>query len=70
MRSFLIVAVAILAFGATMTARAPEANAVVCANGVVRAGCAGPRGAVVVRKPVTPACRWVVVDGVKVRRCV
>jgi len=40
MRSFLIVAVAILAFGATMTARAPEANAVVCANGVVRAGCA------------------------------
>jgi hypothetical protein len=38
---------------------------------VVRAGCAGPRGAVVVRKPVpVVACRWVWVNGVKVRRCV
>lgn len=46
----------------------------VCADGVVRAGCAGARGAVVVRKPavvVKPAvvCRTVVVNGVKVRRC-
>jgi len=30
----------------------PTANAVVCARGVVRAGCAGPRGAVVARRPV------------------
>jgi hypothetical protein len=32
----------------------PEANAVVCARGVVRAGCvaAAPRGAAVVRAPV------------------
>ena len=29
-----------------------EANAVVCAKGVYRAGCAGPRGAVVARRPV------------------
>ena len=29
-----------------------EANAVVCARGVVRAGCAGPNGAVVARRPV------------------
>ena len=28
------------------------ANAVVCARGVYRAGCAGPRGAVVARRPV------------------
>ena len=28
-----------------------QANAVVCANGVYRAGCAGPNGAVIVRKP-------------------
>jgi hypothetical protein len=28
-----------------------EANAVVCARGVYRSGCAGPRGAVVVRHP-------------------
>jgi hypothetical protein len=29
-----------------------EANAVVCARGVVRAGCVGPYGAVGVRRPV------------------
>ena len=32
-----------------------EANAVVCAKGVVRAGCAGPNGAVVARRPVAGA---------------
>lgn len=32
-----------------------EANAVVCARGVVRAGCAGPNGAVVARRPVPRA---------------
>jgi len=47
-----------------------DANAVVCARGVVRAGCAGPAGAVVVRKPVAAACRTVLVNGVWVRRCV
>lgn len=30
---------------------APSAHAVVCADGVYRAGCAGPNGAAVVRKP-------------------
>jgi hypothetical protein len=30
----------------------PAANAVVCARGVYRAGCAGPRGAVVTTRPV------------------
>jgi hypothetical protein len=29
-----------------------EANAVVCAKGVYRAGCAGPHGAVVAHRPV------------------
>jgi hypothetical protein len=29
----------------------PAANAAVCARGVYRAGCVGPRGAVVVRRP-------------------
>jgi hypothetical protein len=29
-----------------------DANAVVCAKGVVKAGCAGPNGAAVVTKPV------------------
>ena len=68
MRSFLLAAAAILTFAVTMTLESGSANAVVCADGVVRAACAGPRGAVVVRKPVA-VCRWVRVGGVKVRRC-
>jgi hypothetical protein len=71
MRSFLLIAAAILAFAATMTFETNDANAVVCARGVYRAGCAGARGAVVVRHPpVVAACRMVVVNGVRVRRCV
>jgi hypothetical protein len=69
MRSFLLIAAAVLAIGATMTFETTDANAVVCARGVVRAGCAGPNGAVVVRRPV-PVCRSVLVNGVMVRRCV
>jgi hypothetical protein len=69
MRSLQLAGVALLAFSATMTLESRTASAVVCADGVVRAACAGPRGAVVVRKPVV-ACKWVVVNGVKVRRCV
>ncbi len=68
MRSFLLVAAALLAFGATMTFETTDANAVASARGVYRAGCAGYRGAVVVRKPVA-ACRSVLVNGVYVRRC-
>jgi hypothetical protein len=49
MRSFLLIAAAALSFSTTMTFESTEANAVVCARGVVRAGCAGARGAVVVR---------------------
>lgn len=37
------------------------ANAVSCAKGVYRAGCAGPNGAVVTKKPVIVAPRPVVV---------
>ena len=69
MRAFLLTASALFAFAATMTFEATDANAVVCARGVYRAGCAGYRGAVVVRKPVVAGCRWVWVGGVKVRRC-
>jgi hypothetical protein len=68
MRYLLIIASALFAFGATMTFESTEANAVVCAKGVYRAGCAGARGAVVVRKPAV-VCRTVVVNGAKVRRC-
>ncbi|MCA1430387.1 MULTISPECIES: hypothetical protein [unclassified Bradyrhizobium] len=70
MRSLLLVASALLAF-ATMTFDATDANAVVCARGVVRAGCAGPNAAVVVRKPVPAVrCTRVLVNGVYVKRCV
>jgi hypothetical protein len=48
-------AIAALVVGVTMTVFAVEANAVVCARGVYRAGCAGPHGAVVVHR----GCRWV-----------
>lgn len=68
MRSVLLVAAALMAFAGAMVVETTEANAVVCANGVYRAGCAGPRGAAVVRKPAV-VCRTVWVNGVKVRRC-
>lgn len=68
MRSVLLVASALLAFSATMTLESGSASAVICADGVVRAGCAGPNGAVVVRKPVK-VCKTTIVNGVKVRRC-
>ncbi|TCR67168.1 hypothetical protein [Bosea sp. BK604] len=52
-----------------------DANAVVCARGVVRAGCAGPNGAVVARRPapravvVRPApVRCAIVNGRRVCR--
>src|SRR5271169_500273 len=48
MRSFLLAALAITAFVGTTTVQTTDANAVVCAVGVVRAGCAGPNGAAVV----------------------
>jgi hypothetical protein len=36
---------------AAMLALAPQSHAAACANGVYRAGCVGPNGAAVVRKP-------------------
>ena len=69
MRVFLLIAAAFIAFGGTMVAVSADANAAVCAKGVYRAGCAGARGAVVVRRPPAVVCRTVWVNGVKVRRC-
>jgi hypothetical protein len=48
------VAVGLLSIPITLSI-ASEASAVVCARGVVRAGCAGPNGAVVARRPVATA---------------
>ena len=69
MRKALVALIAI----ASLTGTVAEANAVVCAKGLYRAGCAGPRGAVVaprgaaaVRPIGAVACRWV--NGVRVCR--
>jgi hypothetical protein len=71
MRSFLLIVSAISVFSATMIVAASDANAVVCARGVYRAGCAGPNAAVVVRKPVPAVrCTTVLVNGAWVKRCV
>ena len=52
-----------------MIAVVSDANAVTCAKGVYRAGCAGRNGAAVVRRPVAVAPRRVVVAPVNRRRC-
>ena len=73
---------AILGFAAlifAITLMSHEASAIVCARGVVRAGCAGPNGAVVVRRPivvapvlrpvvVAPVANCAIVNGVRVCR--
>jgi hypothetical protein len=58
---------ALAGFFSAMTIEIPDANAIVCARGVHRAGCVGPRRAAVVRRPMR--CRWVWARGVRVRRC-
>jgi hypothetical protein len=69
MRLFVIASLAAGLAAIAAVGTATEANAVACAKGVVRAGCVSTRGAAVVRRPVA-ACRMVVVNGVRVRRCV
>jgi hypothetical protein len=50
-RAIMTTVAAILAIGSVM-ATVSEANAIVCARGVFRAGCAGPRGAIVTHRRV------------------
>ena len=70
MRAILLAAIAVAAFSTTMTVKTTDANAVVCAKGVYRAGCAAaPRARAAVVRPAA-ACRYVIVNGVRVRRCV
>lgn len=45
----------------TLAASVPSADAIVCGRGIYRAGCVGPRGAVVVRRPIhhhIHGCVW------------
>ena len=51
MRLLIVTAFAVVSFAATMTYEPSDANAVVCARGIYRAGCVGARGGVVVRRP-------------------
>ena len=67
-KTMITVAAAFIVMG-TMVASVEEANAVVCARGVYRAGCTGRHGAVVARRPVVAPRRVVVAPrGVIVRR--
>jgi hypothetical protein len=68
MRGFLLAfaAIATLSVGATIAST--PAGAVVCACGVLPAGCAWAHGAAVVR-PLA-ACRGVIVNGERIRRWV
>jgi hypothetical protein len=50
MRLFVLAALAITTFVATMVIDRTDANAVVCARGVHHAGCVGPHGAAVVHR--------------------
>jgi hypothetical protein len=70
MRILSILALAAIAFATSLTVATTEANAVVCAAGVHRAGCVTAGGTAVVTTRPVAACRYVVVNGVRVRRCV
>ena len=50
MRSFAVAALAVAIFVTTMLVGYTQANAVVCARGVHRAGCVGPHGTVVTHR--------------------
>ncbi|MGJ0509505.1 MAG: hypothetical protein ACR652_20755 [Methylocystis sp.] len=71
MKQLLMAGLGLLTFAATLTIEPQDANAVVCARGVYRAGCAGYRGAAVVRRPVAPGrvCRTVWTRGVRRTVC-
>ncbi len=69
MKYMLMAGLGLMTFAATLTFEPSDANAVVCARGVYRAGCAGYRGAAVVRRPVGRACRTVWTGGVRRTVC-
>jgi hypothetical protein len=50
MRSFAVAALTVAIFVTTMLVGYTQANAVVCARGVHRAGCVGPHGTVVTHR--------------------
>ncbi len=71
MKNLLLAGLAAMTIAATLTIEPGEANAIVCGAGPYRAGCAGYRGAAVVRRPVAPGrvCRTVWTAGVRRTVC-
>lgn len=74
MKYLLMAGLGFAAFAAALTVSPQEAEAAVCAAGPYRAGCAGYRGAAVVRRPVVVApvrrvCRTVWTGGVRRTVC-
>jgi hypothetical protein len=61
MKTTILAAFAAPTMMGSMIATIEDANAVVCAKGVYRAGCAGPHGAAVVRRPPVAAHRRAVI---------
>jgi len=53
LRYALTMTAAAAGFVIVLTAASEQAAAVVCAKGVYRAGCAGPRGSVTTTRPIT-----------------
>jgi hypothetical protein len=71
MRYALLLAVSALGFSAIAALATPQpAHAAACANGVYRAGCAGPNGAVVVHKRPPPPRTVTCANGVYRAGCV
>ncbi|HYP57044.1 MAG TPA: hypothetical protein VEQ35_02025 [Beijerinckia sp.] len=68
MKYLLLAATAGLITLGSWMASVQDANAVVCARGVYRAGCAGPRGAVVGHRRYYGPHRYYGARGVYVRR--
>lgn len=69
MKFLMLAGLGLMTFAATLSFEPSEANAAVCARGVYRAGCVGPRGAVGVRRAPVRTCRTVWVRGVRTTRC-
>jgi hypothetical protein len=71
MKQVLLLAVSVLGASALGALAMPRpAHAITCANGVYRAGCAGPNGAAVVRKAPPPPRAVTCANGVYRAGCV
>jgi hypothetical protein len=71
MKNAFVLTVSALSLAAVAVSATPRAaHAVTCANGIYRAGCAGPNGAAVVRKRTPPPRTVTCANGVYHAGCV